>query len=249
MTPLANGLTIRTLPRAHPLRSSSRVPSSTSTVSEPGASSVRPPSRTIATASAEPSPLIGPCTDDVDVEIGIEIGHQRRVADLGQRLAGAHPEIGRDDERQRPGLGVAAELRQRAGLRVQRLHPHEHAVASRPPHGWQAGDVADALVVELAHRLPVARLGAQADLAERMAPPVLEAVAPALVVPVASRAAPRGERRGVASSANGRVVRRRTTRYITSASSSASTRAAYPGGDPPLSAAGIPRRADRPDRG
>ena len=95
-----------------------------------------------------------------------------------------------------PGSASPRERRQRARLLVQGLHPDEDAVASRPPHRWQAGDVAHPLVVEVAHRLPVARLGAQADLAKRVTPPLLEAVAPALVVPVASRAAAGGERGG-----------------------------------------------------
>ena len=187
--------------------------------------------------------------DDLEVELRIEIRHQRSVPDLGQRLPRAHSELRGDDQRQRAGLGVAGEGRQRSRLLVQGLHPDEDAVASRPPHRRQAGDVADPRVIEVAHRLPVARLGAQADLPERMTPPVLEAVAPALVVAVASRAAARGERGGgreLGERAGGpaphdevhheRIViglhplsvsRRRPVRF---------------------SGAGIPRRADRPGR-
>ena len=249
LTPLANGFTIRTLTRASSLPGRHVLPSSTSTVSEPGVSSVRPPSRTIATAEpASRSHSSPPAPTTRTLEVGIEVGHQRRMADLGEGLTGAHPEIGRDDERE-PARKRLAQLRQRARLGAQRLHADEHAVACRASHRRQAGDIADALVVELAHGLPLARLGPEAHLAKRMAPPVLEPVTPALVVAEAVGATPGGECRGAASSANGRVVRCRTTRYMTSASSSAvsgSTRAAY--GILPPNGGEIPRRAGRPGR-
>ena len=157
------------------------------------------------------------------------------------------PEIGRDDEREPFGEWLT-ELGQRPRLGAQRLHADEHAVAGRAAHGRQAGDIADALVVELAHGLPLPRLGPEADLAKRVPPPVVEPRPPALVVPEAAGAASGCERRGDCE------LRKRPGRPLPHDEvhderivvvRSGSTRAAY---GKALSEGEIPRRAGRPGR-
>ena len=97
--------------------------------------------------------------------------------------------------------------------------------------------------------LPLARLRAKAHLAERVTPPVVEAVPPAVVLPVPVGAAPGRERRG------GRELGERTGRppahdevhdeRVVVVLHQGSVRE----GDAVLAAAGSPRRADRPGRG
>jgi len=102
------------------------------------------------------------------------------MADLGESLPGAHPEVRRDNERQVAKV-VGIEFRKRPGLLAQRLHPDEDTVTPRSTHGRQAGNVTHPFVIERAQVVPLAGIGPKADLAERMAPPFLEAVAPAFV--------------------------------------------------------------------
>lgn len=122
--------------------------------------------------------------DDAELERAVlpalEIREKGSVADLGKGLPGAHPEIGGDDERQIAEI-LEVDLGKWAGRFAQCLHPHEHLVALGSAERWQAGHIPDPFVIESAQLVPVPRLGAQAHLPKRVPPPLLEALAPALV--------------------------------------------------------------------
>ena len=174
--------------------SSQSSPTSASTVSDPGSSSVSPPSRTTASACPASRPRRHRRHLHADHAIVVHRGEQRSVGDLRQRLPGAHRKRGVDDEqrlpRRRGRVGPGQAVR-RSGIR---LHPNQDGHALGPPARRQAGDIADPLVIELPHRFPGTRLGAKADLSERVSPPILEGGGVPLVRGIASPAASRCER-------------------------------------------------------
>ena len=138
----------------------------------PGRSrSGRRPGRSAAAERRELVPLAPAAPTTRTSRLGIEVGHQRGVADLGDRLArrssprsvattSAAPRgPASAPAGSRPASPLNACIRTSTRSRTERRTGGRHATS--PTRSWSSSR----------HRLPLARLRPEADLAKRVAPP------------------------------------------------------------------------------